>query len=170
MGILKKILPIAAGAVGNYFLPGIGGQVAAGLTSSLIGGKSTRDSAKQSLVDQLRAYRPNQTNASGASSTWTEGPNGQWSQTQKFGSEEQARRDLFNQIAMQRMQSAGSVNLGDRSKPIDYKAFQLQHSPLSGMGGSMGGNFIDPVQMQGMGRMPNMGQPPGARQIPVGAQ
>jgi hypothetical protein len=42
---------------------------------------ASRDIARE----QTTANRPNQTNAFGATTRWTQGPDGQWSQTQSFG-------------------------------------------------------------------------------------
>ena len=143
MGIFKKILPIAAGAVGTYFGGPIGGQIAGGLASSLVGGKSNKNISqgnqaydKQAYIDALRYNRPNQQNASGATSMWSTDPaTGQAMQTQSFGPEEQKRRDMFNQIAMSRMQNAGQVKLPDLSQGVNYRSWQMPRY------GSPGGDY-----------------------------
>lgn len=42
-------------------------------------------SEKAAVDAQTQANRPNQTNAFGATSNWTQGPDGQWTQNQSFG-------------------------------------------------------------------------------------
>ena len=43
------------------------------------------DQQNAMLGQQTQANRPNQTNAFGASSTWSQGPDGQWNQSTQFG-------------------------------------------------------------------------------------
>jgi hypothetical protein len=47
--------------------------------------QQTADSANAQLAQQTQANRPNQTNAFGSSIGWTQGPDGQWTQSQQFG-------------------------------------------------------------------------------------
>jgi len=139
---LTSLLPIAAGALGSFLGPG-GAALAGGLASSLLGGSANKDASqsnqaydKQAYIDALRYNRPNQQNASGATSNWMQDPtSGAWTQTQQFGPEEQKRRDVFNQIALSRMQNAGTMKLPDMSQGINYGSWKMPKY------GSPGGDF-----------------------------
>ena len=142
MGLLKRLLPIGAALAGNAIAPGIGGALAGGLASSLVQGGGNKNTSqanqnwdRQAYADALRYNRPNQVNASGATNSWAQSPQGQWTQTQQFGPAEQQRRDAFNQIAMQRMQNAGQIKLPDLSQGVNYGAWRMPSY------GSPGGDF-----------------------------
>jgi hypothetical protein len=134
--LLKKVLPIAAGAAGSAFgMPWLGaaaGALLQGGSNNKIS-QSNQGYDKQAYADALRYNRPNQQNASGATSNWAQDPtSGAWTQTQQFGPEEQKRRDMFNQIAMSRMQNAGQMKLPDLSQGINYNSWSMPKYPTAG--------------------------------------
>lgn len=160
MGWLKSLLPFAGAAVGGAIGGPVGASIGGGLTSAVMGGLSTKNNAAAALAAQLRAERPNQTNASGATSNWTQDAQGNWTQKVAFGPEEQARRDLFNQIAQSRMQGAKGIDLSRYAKPIDWDAlgFGAMSAATGGSGTtgkrpwanapytSMGGDYLRNLQ------------------------
>jgi hypothetical protein len=61
---------------------------------------ATADASAANTAAQTQANRPNQTNAFGSSVQWTQGPNGQWQQTQSLGGGlGQAAEGLQQQVA-----------------------------------------------------------------------
>lgn len=132
MSWFSSLLGPVLGIAGNALLPGIGGVLGGALGSAIGGSSANKESVQQGQgmdaaqwIAALRANRPNQTNASGATSNWTQDDKGNWAQKTNFGPEEQKRRDLYNQLAFSRMQGAQGIDLSRYSKPLDYNAIGL---------------------------------------------
>jgi len=129
---LKSVLPAALGMGANFLVPG-SGMLVGGLASGLMSGSKNKktsqqnqDWERQAFADELRYGRRNMTNASGATNTNVQDPTtGAWTQNIAFGPEEQKRRDMYNQIAMSRMQNAGQMKLPDMSQGINYGAWKM---------------------------------------------
>jgi hypothetical protein len=146
LNFLKSFLPIAAS-----FIPGIG-EIAGPALGAIMGGRGNKNSVQQAQQmdaqqwqNQLQAMRPNLTNASGATQEWTQDPTtGKWSRKEQLGAEEQKRRDIYNQIALSRMNQASGMNLNQGGGAINYKAYNP----------SLGGSYL------GQGAQPPVMQPP----------
>lgn len=80
-----------------------------------------REFSRQMWNDMLQAQRANQVNPHG-SLTWTKDDKGNWTQTTAYNPQEQARLDMFNKIAADRMNRAGKVDLSVYDKPMDWNA------------------------------------------------
>ena len=139
---LKSLIPAALGMASNAFLPGSGALVGPLASAALQGGsnkktsKANQEWERQQYIDQLRYGRRNMTDASGATMTNTQDPTtGAWESKVALGPEEQKRRDMYNQIGMQRMNNAGQMKLPDLSQGINYGAWRMPRY------GSPGGDF-----------------------------
>ena len=144
-GILKTILPIAAS-----FIPGIG-PIAGPLVAAAMSAMDKKNIAKGLRSGDMAGWQaanvanhPNQTDVSGATSNWAQDPNtGQWGNVQKFGPEEQARRDTWNQMMASRMKQAQGIDMSIYNKPINYQSWQQpKYNWQTGQQASMGGGAL----------------------------
>lgn len=122
--IFKSVIPALAAAGGNMLVPGLG-SVAGPLIGGMITGKGSKDNAKKVFEDVNKVSHANQANAQGDTSTWTQDPSGQWSQTQKYSPERQKQLDLFNQMATGRMAMAAGLDPTGKSYQGDYEKMGL---------------------------------------------
>ena len=72
----------------------------------------TQDASQQAIGQQTQSNRPDQNNGL-ASSHWTQGPNGQWSQSSSFN--DPGMQNAYGQLGQQAADSLG--------KPLDYSQF-----------------------------------------------
>ena len=148
---LKSFIPAALGMASNAFLPGSGALVGPLASAALQGGSNKKTSREMQeweraqYADQTGYARRNMTDASGATLTNTQDPlTKAWATKIALGPEEQKRRDMYNQIGMQRMNNAGQMKLPDLSQGINYGAWKMPryNSPGGDFGASslgMGG-------------------------------
>ena len=138
----KSLIPAALGMGANAFLPGSGPLVGALAGSFMQGGSNKKTSREMQeweraqYADQTGYARRNMTDASGATLTNTQDPlTKAWATKIALGPEEQKRRDIYNQIGMQRMGAAASMKMPDLSQGINYGAWKMPKY------GSPGGDF-----------------------------
>lgn len=94
----------------------------------------------------LQANRPNQYNEFG-SSEWSQDPQtGQWTQRQTMNEQDRGRLNQYRDIAANRMNLAGQVNLNHIATPMNYAALNpglAQIAQAAGVGGTMGGALLN---------------------------
>ena len=142
---IKSFIPAALGMGANYFLPGSGALVGGLASSALQGGANSKTSKanqeweRQQYLDQTGYARRNMEDASGATLTNTQDPlTKAWASKIALGPEEQKRRDIYNTIGLDRMNSAASMKMPDMSQGINYNAYKMPKygSPGGDFGGS----------------------------------
>ena len=104
--------------------------------------EKTAASQKAAIDAQTMANRPNQTDIYGNTSTWTQGPNGQWTQNQTMGSMGQKLLDQQNQMRdmlMGQARDALGNPLSTEGLPdwSNYDTSQLQGVDVGNLGGGM---------------------------------
>ena len=150
----KNLLPAIGMIAGNAIAPGIGTAIGGAIGSGIAGGSATKravsgiqDQDRQAYANYLRAARPNQTNASGATSAWNQDSTGNWSQKVALGPEEQKRRDLYNQMMAGRMQQASGMDMSRYNQGMDFSSNPRlsQYQQMAGgirQPGSLGGSAL----------------------------
>ena len=79
MGVIPSVVSGIGGALG------IGGSGAPSAPDFTTAAQRQAQASGQAVGAQTLANRPNQVNAFGTTTNWTQGPNGQWTQTQSLG-------------------------------------------------------------------------------------
>jgi hypothetical protein len=132
--------------------------------------KEDLEANRENYATQLRDSRFDRSNPF-QNVSWTEGPDGKWTQESKFAPEQQGLFDKQNSIRAARMAAATGQDLSRYSKGIDYNAMGLGHlAQAAGAGPGTTGKrpWADSPWASAGGEYLNyMSGPPGGMQHPL---